>query len=383
MTERKTRGPRDKKKGNVWLDGSGKWQWEVTAVRRDGTKFRRHGSRSTEKDALSARDHAFAEYNRNEGANQRGYTVKTWCEYCLDEQWPNELAETTVDAYRHWLTTRVFSKIGSARLDALTAPMLQTFLNGIKAADGQHVAVRTKTALASALTRAVGQGFITVNPCRAVKLKDRSEIEDELEVSNRILSYEEMQRLLTAAEGGIEYWPILLGVGFGLRFGECLGLEWKHVDLEKRVIRIRQQLQSVKGKGLKIVPPKTKAGKRDLPISDKLLDAFRRGWEEARRTGTRWVCHRNGTQYSVQNGSVIIKDFVVANGFNGSDGKPIPTHHDFRSSYLTYLANSANEGQGVKPHVLMRIAGHSKLQTTMAYYIRATDDDLRLAMGQS
>ena len=92
------------------------------------------------------------------------------------------------------------------------------------------------------------------------------------------------------------------------------------------------------------------------------------------------LCLRNGISYSAQNGSVLLKEFVIAAGFDGSDGKPIPTHHDFRSSFLTLLANSHNGGQGIKPHVLMLIAGHSKLQTTMQYYIRATDDDVRAAM---
>jgi len=274
----------------------------------------------------------------------------------------------------------VFKKIGNVRIDDITAPALQVFFNDLKKSDGIHVGVRVKTAVASSLTRAMNQGLIPVNPCRAAKIKDMVVIEDELDSAKRILTPAEMDRLVDAAKETPMFWPVLLGIRFGLRFGECLGLEWKHVDLEKRVIRIRQQLQGVVGKGLMVVPPKSLAGKRDLPISEDLIGYFRDSKPVAISGKSTRLCLRNGTSYSAQNGSVLVKDFVLAAGFDGSDGKPIPTHHDFRSSFLTFLANDSNEGRGVKPHVLMRIAGHSKLQTTMQYYVRATDDDIRSAM---
>src|SRR5436305_1216384 len=64
-----------------------------------------------------------------------------------------------------------------------------------------------------------------------------------------------------------------------------------------------------------------------------------------------------------------------------TEERGMPTHHDCRSTFLTHLANYADNGQGVKPHVLMTIAGHSSLATTMKYYVRASDGDLRAAMA--
>jgi integrase len=75
----------------------------------------------------------------------------------------------------------------------------------------------------------------------------------------------------------------------------------------------------------------------------------------------------------------FFKAVAVAAKFNAEEG--IPTHHDLRSTFLTHLANHANEGMGVKPHVLMAIAGHSSITTTMKYYVRASDGDLRAAMA--
>ncbi len=381
---RPTRSPKNKKTSNVWQnETTGRWEWEVALTRRDGTQYRKHGSRLKEADAVASRDAAFAEFNKTEGANARGWTVKTWSEHCITEVWPNELAETTVDTYRHWLTTRIHPTIGGVRIDDLNVPQLQTLFNKIKADSGKDVAERVLTALSSSVTRAMQQGLVTVNPCRSVKLKNPNIITDEDdEEGKRILTEGESASLIRAAKETIMYMPVTLGLKLGLRFGECSGLEWRHVDLENGVVRVRQQHQNVRGKGLTLRPPKTKAGKRDIPIPPSLKPVLCAAREEAQEKGVKWVCHnRDGKPYSSQNGSLPFKAVAIDAGLDGSDGKPVPTHHDLRSTFLTWLANFADGGRGVKPHVLMRIAGHSKIETTLRYYIRATDDDLRLAMA--
>jgi len=43
-----------------------------------------------------------------------------------------------------------------------------------------------------------------------------------------------------------------------------------------------------------------------------------------------------------------------------------------------FATNLANKGTGVK--ILMELLGHSKLETTMYYYVKATDDGKRKAV---
>jgi integrase len=379
---RATKSPRKGTKGNVWQGDDGRWQWEVTLIRQDGTEYRKHGARKTEALARQSRDKAFSEFNRTEGANSKGWTIRTWSEYCIADVWPNELAETTVDAYRHWLTTKVYSKLGSMRIDEVTVPVLQRFFNELKKEKTQHTATRTRVALSSALTRATQQGLIDINPCRSVSLKDLNVIDDEDDdEGKRILTPDESDALLKAAEGSYMLLPIALGLKCGLRFGECLGLEWRHCDLDEDIIRVRQQHQNVNGKGLTLRPPKTKAGKRDLSIPPSLKAMLIEARARDQAAGIKWVCHREGTPFSSQNGSTYFKAVAIKAGLDGSDEKSVPTHHDCRSTFLTFLANHANDGRGVKPHVLMKIAGHSKMETTMKYYIRASDADIKAAMS--
>ena len=55
-------------------------------------------------------------------------------------------------------------------------------------------------------------------------------------------------------------------LGTGCRIGEALALTWPKVDLERQVIVVDATLIRVKGQGLLMKPPKTKAGVRVLRI---------------------------------------------------------------------------------------------------------------------
>lgn len=59
-------------------------------------------------------------------------------------------------------------------------------------------------------------------------------------------------------------WSVALALG--LRQGEALGLLWDAVDLEAGTLTVRRALQRHKGKGLVLVEPKSKAGRRTIKL---------------------------------------------------------------------------------------------------------------------
>ncbi len=366
------KAPANRKESNVWQNSTtGRWHWEVELKRPDGTDYRRAGSRKTEKDARDSRDKAFAEFNHTQGRAGR-WTVKTWAEHVQANVWTEELAATTTDAYAYAIQNHVLPKLGGARLDGLSVPNLQEWANRLSESKGRNVAANALTALSSILTRAVEAGFITSNPARNVKLRKTVTSEE----TKMILTPKDQKALMTAAAGTCMELPVLLGLRFGLRMGECLGLRWSDVDLKEKEIRISQQAQYVKGKGIQMTAPKTKQGTRTLPIPDAILPALSKAKAEATSI---YVCTRDGKTISAKKGSKYFQTVAQAAKFKEETG--IPTHHDLRSTFLTHLANNANDGVGVKPHVLMAIAGHSSIATTMKYYVRASDSDLRAAMA--
>jgi integrase len=356
--------------------------------RRDGTEFRKAGTKATKDAATMARDEAFTDFNRNEGRNANGHTVESWCDHCLNEVFPNTHRGTTIDGYRHWLTTRVYPVIGATRLDDLSVQQLQLFLNRIQEdKDAPSAALRTKTALAACLTRAVEVGLIPSNPARLAKFRNAAKltVEDEDEEdqpSKRILSEEEQAALIEHARGTTLYVPVVLGLKLGLRLGEALGLQWRHIDFDKGTVRVRQQVQRVKGKGVQVVPPKTPSGNRLLFMSPLVREALCSARNATDAPDSAFIClSEKGTPMTSQLAAPKFKKIADRADLNGKEGLPDVTFHDCRSTLLSYLANHANNGLGVRPSVLMRIAGHSKIDTTMRYYVRARDEDIQTAMA--
>jgi integrase len=69
--------------------------------------------------------------------------------------------------------------------------------------------------------------------------------------------------------------PTMTAMFTGLRIGEVLALRWGRVDLDRRVIKVHENLEVTKKFGLRFKSPKTKAGRREVTLPDILIDALR------------------------------------------------------------------------------------------------------------
>ena len=69
-------------------------------------------------------------------------------------------------------------------------------------------------------------------------------------------------------------------IGTGARRGEIVGLMWFDVDLEARTVTIQRSIEQTKN-GIRVKPPKTKAGKRTISLPKVVVDALR---DHRRRT---------------------------------------------------------------------------------------------------
>ncbi|HUD20868.1 MAG TPA: site-specific integrase [Candidatus Saccharimonadales bacterium] len=244
------KAPANRKKSNFWLNPkTGRWHWEVELKRPDGTVYRRAGSRKTEKDAKDARDAAFVEFNKTQGRAGR-WTVKTWAEHVQESVWSQELAKTTGDAYAYTLKNHVLLELGGARLEGLVVPSLQEWANRLMEAHGHNVASNALTALSSILTRAVEAGLLITNPARNVKLRKPKAGEE----GKMILTPDQQTKLAKAAVGTCMEIAVLLGLRFGLRMGECLGLRWSEIDLDRQELHVSQQPNLSQSTSLSIAP---------------------------------------------------------------------------------------------------------------------------------
>jgi integrase len=75
---------------------------------------------------------------------------------------------------------------------------------------------------------------------------------------------------------GTAIWPrAALALFTGMRAGEINGLPWSAVDIDNRLIHVRQATEEVMGQPVTLKVPKTKAGRRTLTVPDVAIDALR------------------------------------------------------------------------------------------------------------
>jgi integrase len=60
----------------------------------------------------------------------------------------------------------------------------------------------------------------------------------------------------------------------GMRRGEVLGLPWGNVDLDAKLIKVRQSLEETDEGGLQFKPPKTKGSIRDIKLPDIVVETL-------------------------------------------------------------------------------------------------------------
>lgn len=72
------------------------------------------------------------------------------------------------------------------------------------------------------------------------------------------------------------YDELIILLGTGLRISELCGLTDTDIDFENRIINVDHQLLRSAETGYYIETPKTKSGIRQIPMSEKVYEAFNR-----------------------------------------------------------------------------------------------------------
>ena len=157
-----------------------------------------------------------------------------------------------------------------------------------------------------------------------------------------VLSMEEVDQLLKAAEVGRERVLLETAYGCGLRLGELLSLQVTAIDASRMVVTVRQ------GKGKK---------DRQVPLSACLLTKLRAWWCTHRKTP--WLFPGKTPAGHLSDGMVqrICQRVVARAGLRKK-----ATMHTLRHSYATHLLEA-----GVDVVTLQKLLGHSDLSTTARY----------------
>lgn len=221
--------------------------------------------------------------------------------------------------------------------------------------------------LNQAFDQAVRWSLIKVNPVKNAK---PPKVKSEEKITWTV---DEVNRFLNLIKDSSMEIPYLLAIFTGMRRGEVLGLKWDDVDFENKKIRIKRSLCFVSGKGLIFKEPKTKKSKRQISISQHVVNVLKKHKQKQE-----FQKEKLGVQYQ-DNNLIVCTD----------DGKPLDprnllrqfyrlieeanvpriSFHDLRHTHATILMQ-----QGENPKVVSERLGHSRVGITLDLYSHVSDD---------
>lgn len=174
------------------------------------------------------------------------------------------------------------------------------------------------------------------------------------------------------------YAAFVVAVTLGLRRGEILGLRWQDIDLERRTLTVRNQIQRVQKE---LYADSTKNRRtRVIPIPLMCVAPLR--WQRLRQAaqreaaGTAW--QQNDYVFTTRTGRPVEPRNISRSFERIADGAGLPRVrlHDARHGCATLLFAA-----GVPARVVMEILGHSQIAVTMNIYTHVSEETRREAIG--
>lgn len=238
--------------------------------------------------------------------------------------------------------------------------------------------------LSAAFEIAVLEGRLVRNPVSLVEQPEYRPGERDTWTKDqvrRFLTWAAMDRLHAA-------WRLSL---YGLRRGEVLGLRWSDIDLDGKKLTVNQARILVQNR-VRIEEPKSRYGKRTLPLDDKLVTALTKLRKQQALDRL-----QAGTAY--QKGLDELGWYTPGESYVVTDELGMPVYPEWYSDEFTRLLRQAQltrirlhdsrhttlslmEKAGVPISVISRWAGHHDSAFTMKTYVHANDEDMELGAEQ-
>jgi integrase len=287
----------------------------------------------------------------------------------------------TEDDYRDTVRLHLIPALGSKRLAKLTVADLDTLWQAKRDAGYSANSVRImRTVLRRALGQAEREGLVTRN-IASLSAAPRIRLGE-----GRTLTVGQARHLLRAAHDHRFEVAVLIGLTYGLRRGEVLGLHWSSVDWAAGTIRITHGVKRSKNRDSAIsrktqlvaAELKTARSRRTLALTAEIEATLRSHYArqaEARSTaGSLWRDY--GLVFVTEVGTPVDPDnFSHAFSRLCEDAGLGHWHpHELRHSGASLML-----AQGTPLHVVSEVLGHASIAITKDVYGHLTEGDKRAA----
>lgn len=286
-----------------------------------------------------------------------------------------ELAPKTLATYMRYFKNRIFPYFGHMRLDEIKPFHIINFLSELtqegKRQDGKDGCLSSGSivyiyrVIKNVFTRAVEWKIIKTNPVGEIKRPKISY--KEILVYNE----EEVRQLFICLEDEAIHWRMMITLALttGLRRGELVALEWKHIDLETGTIEVKQNISSSVNGSAIITEPKTNKSKRKVSLPDSVCQQLKEYnlhcRKEKLRLGDSWkggdrffvFFNAEGKSFYPESPYLWFRTFLKKHNLR------YIRFHDLRHTSATILIN-----QGVHAKIISERLGHASISTTMNVY---------------
>lgn len=315
-----------------------------------------------------------------------GYTLAEWTEKHLFTNKLPQVSAGTFQMYKGLFDNYILgTKLGKTPLTDIKKINIQEFLN--THTELAHSTLRKIYLLISqTFDSAVDNDLVRINPCKGVVVPNKNKETKPIQV----FTLEDQRNYMIALENEIHRPFFMTALFTGLRQGELIALKWRNVDIEEKIIYVKESIRKTKvykpngtsENTFVTKPPKSKAGIRSVPIPNSLIPIL----SAIRPTGTiddigdEYVFKtKTGNPHTSRNiikyhericrkakiNPMVIKDKkgneqIVYQGIN---------FHALRHTYATRMLEAGEAAKTVQ--VLL---GHKDIQTTLNIYTHVLEE---------
>ncbi|MEU5122784.1 tyrosine-type recombinase/integrase [Streptomyces asoensis] len=364
--------------GTITKRKDGRFQCAVYMLQPDGTRARKFAYGKTWAECDAKRRELLAKVDQGVPVPTKLAKLSDWLPYWLDNIVKPRRKLSTYDKYEAHVRLYLVPMLGSKRLESLGVADVRRFLTQLENGTTAATAKESHRVLRTALSAACREELIAPNVAGLV---------EPPRASSRELSpwtLDETLDFLAASRKDPLYAAFVLAIAMGLRRGELVGLRWTDVDLDKRVLYVRQQTQQTqqtqRRRGVLYDDDTKNRRNRALPLPALCIAPLR--WHRMRQVAARQrgggAWDDGGYVFATRNGRPVeprnmYRSFTrVAQ----SAGLRVIRLHDARHGCATLLTAA-----GVAPRVVMEILGHSQISITMDVYTHVVQDTQREAIS--
>ena len=278
----------------------------------------------------------------------------------------------TLDGYRSIARAHLLPKLGHIRLDQLRPAHIEGYYKHALTAgraDGKakHLSAQTvkhhHRLLKQILKHAVRHNLLVRNPADMV---DPPFVERK---ERPVLDTDELLALDEASKETRYYPLVFIASRRGLRLSELLGLQWRHIDLQRKALSVEQALHHTRDGRIVYQAPKSAASRRMISMNNRTVELLTHMSAASRRAIPTWTpdtpvfANPDGTPWLPSSVSHGVKKLMV------KIGRPDASLHSLRHSHTTAMLNATDNPKTVQGRL-----GHASIITTFDLYSHVMPD---------